>query len=79
MKLRRVLCWMGWRSELLWTGNQGGAARGVMFEPTLCMRVSSYTHTCVGPCSTNLKLWVDSAFLGDIQEQEAIPMGSILT
>lgn len=50
-----------------------------MFEPTLCVRVSSYTHTCVGPCSTNLKLWVDSAFLGDIQEQEAIPMGSILT
>lgn len=55
MKLRRALCWMGWRSELLWTGNQGGAARGVMSEPTLCVRVSSYTHTCVGPCSTNLK------------------------
>lgn len=65
------------RATLDWKSGRG--CQRVMFEPTLCVRVSSYTHTCVGPCSTNLKLWVDSAFLGDIQEQEAIPMGSILT
>lgn len=45
------------------------------------MRACELVHTYMcGPLlHQSQKLWVDSAFLGDIQEQEAIPMGSILT